>query len=87
MKVKKKKTPQDFLVKKMLKKKLGLDITKLRKYRRLHTYIHTYIRTYTHRNTYKLFLKTGFLVSWGLKTCLYAKNSKIKISPKTMVPL
>ena len=41
----------------------------------------TYIRTY------RLFLKTGFLAYWGLKTCLYAKKSKIKISPKTMVPL
>ena len=51
----------------------------------VYTYIRTYVRTPTH--TYRLFLKTGFLASWGLKTCLYAKKSKIKISPKTMVPL
>ena len=67
------------------------------KYHRLHTYVHTYIHTYihtyvrtythTHTHTYRLFLKTGFLASWGLKTCLYTKKSKIKISPKTMVPL
>ena len=49
------------------------------------TYIRTYVRTHTH--TYRLFLKTVFLASWGLKTYLYAKKSKIKISPKTMVPL
>ena len=82
--MKKKKVPRDFLEKKILKKKLGLNTTMHRKYRRLHTYVRTYIRTHTH--TYRLFLKTGFLASWGLKTCLYAKKSKIKISPKTMVP-
>ena len=73
----KKTSTSRFFGEKIFEKKLGPSTTMLRKYHRLHTYIHTY----------ELFLKTGFLAFWGLKTYLYAKKLKIKISSIAMVPL
>ena len=46
----------------------------LRKNGWLHTYTNKH--THAHTHTHKLFLKTGFLASRGLKTSLYAKKSK-----------
>ena len=85
----KKKVPLDFLEKKLWKKKLGLNSIMVVKYHRLHTDTHTHTHTHTRTrtrtrthtqtqtHTHILFFKTGFLASWGLKTCLYAKKSKI----------
>ena len=79
----KKKYLEIFLWQNFWKKKLVLNTVIVVKYHMWKTYIHTY----THPYTYRLFLKTGFLASLGLKTRLNAKKSKIKMSPTTIVPL
>ena len=58
----------DFLKKKLLKK------MRLLLCHRLHTWIHTY------PHILSLFFKSGFLSSWCLKMCLYAKKSKFHLS-------
>ena len=68
----KKEGPGNFLVKKILKKKLGLITTILRKYRRLQTYIHTY--THTHIQTFFKNRFFRFLRSQNVLICQKIKN-------------
>ena len=50
------------------------------------THARTHAHTHTHTHTH--FLKTNFLSSWGLKTCLYyAKNQKFTYHNPSGLPL
>ena len=51
-----------------------MDITKLRKYRRLHTYIHTHTHTHTHRHGQSLLLITSINIEYDALTVPVARQ-------------